>query len=415
VSTYPEAVIYANTNGTLSMISSRRSQRLPNLTTKPLLVGCLLVFCVGCMHRPPAIVAAYRVESNAGYPLLVPSFASTHNQGDFQTSNLVLGNGQKLTEQRKQTCVIEGDVFSLHPSSSEDSGHWNIRSWSLDGWNHLGSTIDVDEQWRLFLHALALRERAGCFAPIRSVLSLQQSIAKLIPLPTSEVESFLYSADAAGFVDLAPAMEIKLEEIISTDRGESSQSASARESIYAYYQVVASPDGVSLRKSSFGNGRRDTGGIERDLYPGLEANFAATPLIRLFFEQLSDNGTTRAAMLLGASNVDDLDIASERISKMGTEACTAPASDLVCVLFKNDSVSLFATLRLNGKSQDYPLGTNLGNILDWIPKSNQARALSSVRVTRRLGGTDYADVLFVRTMESARQIVLLPEDRIRWR
>jgi hypothetical protein len=37
-----------------------------------------------------------------------------------------------------------------------------------------------------------------------------------------------------------------------------------------------------------------------------------------------------------------------------------------------------------------------------------------VQVMRRLASGGYAEVLFPRTMESARQVVLLPGDRVHW-
>ena len=42
------------------------------------------------------------------------------------------------------------------------------------------------------------------------------------------------------------------------------------------------------------------------------------------------------------------------------------------------------------------------------------KALATIRVMRAVNRGDYAEMLFPRTMESARQVVLLPDDRVHW-
>ena len=74
-------------------------------------------------------------------------------------------------------------------------------------------------------------QQHGCFPAGMSVFSLQRAFAAVIPLPASDVQSFFYSANAEGFVDLSPGMEIKIEEFL------------ASQSSYAFYQVVSSAGG----------------------------------------------------------------------------------------------------------------------------------------------------------------------------
>ena len=176
------------------------------------LLSLLLLFCLGCLHRTPSIQGTYRLEENAGFPLLVPSFASTVVDGDFQTARLFLAENDRRNEGRRtRDCSVEGEVFSLHPDYPAAS--WTVRSLSLQGWNHRGSEIDIDAEWKLLAEKLDLLERHGCFAPGETAASIRQAIASVIPLPAGELQSFFYSADAEGFVDLAPGMEIKLEEL----------------------------------------------------------------------------------------------------------------------------------------------------------------------------------------------------------
>ena len=137
--------------------------------------------------------------------------------------------------------------------------------------------------------------------------------------------------------------------------------------------------------------------------------------MRLFYETLSEGGATRNAMLLGSSNLQDLSAATELIRSRGKVACATnqPLSD--CVVFVNDSVSLLASLWINGRSTLYPLGTQLVTLLGALPQGKRAKALSSARVIRPLASGAYAEILFPKTMEGTRQVTLLPGDRVVWR
>jgi hypothetical protein len=382
------------------------------------LLSLLLLFCLGCLHRMPSSQGTYRLEENVNFPLLVPSFASTVVDGDFQTARLFLAeNDQKNEGRNTRDCSVKGEVFSLH--SDDRARTWTVQSLSLQGWNHRGSEIDLDAQWKLLAEKLDLLERNGCFAPGENAASIRQAIASVIPLPAGELQSFFYSADAEGFVDLAPGMEIKLEELqmpktFQAARPEvgDQRTASGLTSSEGYFEVVSGSGGTALRRSKSKHGR-SAGGNE--LYPDLPNRFATTPRMRLFFESLSKDGSTRSAMLLGSSNLRDLNATTERIRSCGKVACATHQPESVCVVFVNDSVSLLASLWINGHSTLYPLGTQLALILPELPQCKQAEVLSSVRVMRPLASGAYAEILFPKTMEAMRQVTLLPGDRIAWR
>jgi hypothetical protein len=203
-------------------------------------------------------------------------------------------------------------------------------------------------------------------------------------------------------------MEIKIEEFL------------ASQSSYAYYQVVPNVEpGVTLRRSASSHppshrGQNQSAGRESNLYPHLPNSFAATPLMRLFFESLPAGSAKRNAMLLGASNLHDLEAATRLIEAQGNQACAEHKEDFVCVTFKDDSVSLLSPIRVNEHLFFYPFGTQLAIVLQGLPRDKQTEALATIRVMRAVAGGDYAEVLFPKTMEGARQLVLLPEDRVRW-
>lgn len=383
------------------------------------LLSLLLLFCLGCLHRMPSSQGTYRLEENANFPLLVPSFASTVVDGDFQTARLFLAeNDQKNEGRHTRDCSVEGEVFSLHPDYRASA--WTVQSLSLQGWNHRGSEVDIDAQWKLLAEKLDLLERNGCFAPGETAASIRQAIASVIPLPAGELQSFFYSADAEGFVDLAPGMEIKLEELqmslpktfqVARPEVGDQRTASGLTSSEGYFEVVSGSGGTALRRSKSKHGR-SAGGNE--LYPDLTNRFATTPRMRLFFESLSKDGSTRSAMLLGSSNMRDLDATTELIRSRGKVACATHRPESVCVVFVNDSVSLLASLWINGRSTLYPLGTQLAVVLPELHQRRQAKLLSSVRVMRSLASGAYAEILFPKTMEALRQVTLLPGDRVAW-
>jgi hypothetical protein len=379
----------------------------------------LLLFCLcGCLHRKLSIAGNYTVEANADYPMLVPGFSSTRVEGDFQVANVILESaGPNRQAELSPGCVIEGNVFSLRRGVPGDSKHWTIRSFSVQGWNLRGGKVDTDEQWKVFLIALARMQQQSCFPEGMSVFSLQQAFAAAIPLPASEVQSFFYSANAEGYVDLAPGMEIKIEELLpSPEVTAQSAMRGRRQSLYAYYQVVAgAAPGVALRRSVSGHrGENQTAGKESNLYPHLAESFTTVPLMRLFFESLPAGGSKRNAMVLGASHLDALEAATKLVEAQGNQGCTGHAENFVCVTFKDDSVSLLSAIRVNEHLAFYPFGTQLAFILPEPSGDKQTQALETVRVMRRLGRGGYAEILFPRTMESARQVVLLPGDKVDW-
>jgi hypothetical protein len=373
----------------------------------------LLLLCFsGCLHRKHSIQGNYTVEGNAGYPMLVPAFASTRVEGEFQTASVILQGARQANQtELNPGCAIAGDVFSLHPGNPADSKHWTIRSLSVHGWNLRGGNVDTEEQWQRFVGELARMQQHGCFPAGMSVFSLQRAFASAIPLPASDLQSFLYSANAEGFVNLSPGMQIKIEEMLA-----SREVTGQIQSSYAYYQVVSSAEpGVTLRRAASSHqGQNQSTGRESNLYPHLADSFASAPLMRLFFESFAAGGSKRNAMLLGASHVDDLEDATRLLEAQGNQACADHKQSFVCVVFKDDSVSLLSPIRINEHLSFYPFGTQLAVILQKLPRDKWAEALTTVRVMRPLARGDYAEVLFPKTMEGARQLVLLPEDSVHW-
>jgi hypothetical protein len=84
-------------------------------------------------------------------------------------------------------------------------------------------------------------------------------------------------------------------------------------------------------------------------------------------------------------------------------------------MYLEESISLFSIIWVNGRKATYPFGTPLSSLIFTLPPLKQAKALQSIRVMRRLDPDRYADIQITRTPDAARQVLLLPGDRIDWK
>src|SRR6516162_8419482 len=72
----------------------------------------LLLCCSACFHHKIAIENGFRLEANAGAPMLVPTDTQS-SEGNFQTTTLVLPGGSAgAKDQANHQCMINGEVFS---------------------------------------------------------------------------------------------------------------------------------------------------------------------------------------------------------------------------------------------------------------------------------------------------------------
>jgi hypothetical protein len=398
-----------------ALINSLRMPALGTLISSASL--CAVLFCCsGCFPKKITMEYGYRLTDSSGAPMLVPAGSRISNQGDFQTSIIVFPGssaGGKLPP--SSPCGIDGEVFTLHPASPSDSRRWVLRSPNLAGWNTLAGEFDIDSQWRTFTLQLARMKKNGCFPAALSAVRIRSSIAQCIPLPAYQVPSFFYSERGMASIDLAPGMEVRLQQILAPANSIRSSKGSFR-MLLAGYDVVSRPgEGVRLKLAQKNqSGTRTAPASEAKDFFALSRRFAAAQSLRLLLKGFSANHQASDAILIGASNDSDLDSLSRIILEKDPAACVE-YHDTVCISFPRDALSLFSTIRINGRRASYPFGSPFGAFLRSLPPTQQAQALQSARVYRRLSRGHNAEIEFPRTPGGASELLLLPGDRIQWK
>jgi hypothetical protein len=232
------------------------------------------------------------------------------------------------------------------------------------------------------------------------VFSIQRILAAATPVPASEIDAFLYSNDKAGYVDLAPGMAILIRAKPRLEIAHDQQSD------YVRFRIEArNTGGVQIKTvSSSGEGSWH-----------IASSHASVKLLRLFLQGISDYDSQHTPLLLGASEVQSLDVATRAVQSTGRTSCAGIPNTVICSVISNGaSVSLFIPIWVNGRRAEYPLGTQLSMILGQLPDAERPSTLKSVRVDRPIPNGGFARVIFPETSEGTVQVVLVTGDRISW-
>jgi len=375
----------------------------------------MLLCCSGCSDHKIAIENGFRLNENSGAPMLVPSNGQSSDLGNFQTSTLVLpGGSASAKDQVSHQCTINGEIFSLRSASPEDSRSWIIRSPSISGWDTLSSKIDIDSQWKVFTRDLARMNENRCFPSGHTALEIRAAIAQRIPLPANEVPLFFYSDQGINFIDLAPGMEVRLQQFLPT--AESIGARGPARMWAATYEVIPRHgEGVRLELTRRVQGGPNGGsGSEDKELSSLSQRFSQTPVLRLFLEGAYERRQVSAGILIGASNEAQLDALTDLIYQSDPAKCVS-YQGTVCTQFPLGAPSLYYTVWVNGLRTSCLFGTSLAALLRSQPRREQMTALESAQVLRRLNLDHYAEISFPHTKTGAAQLSLLPGDRIEWR
>ena len=376
---------------------------------------CVFLLCAGCLRHKAVTAHAYRIDDVEGMSILVPPATPTADGKPLQTTNVVLPVAHsELRLGMHEECKIEGPLFSLHSDTTSLHSTWVVRSPSASGWATMSSANDIHAQWRLFLRKLAQMSEKGCFGPSVTAQSVRIAIAKTIPLPAEDVVDFVYSDQADRYVDLAPGMQLQMQGLLTPATVNNTQSAHSLQVWTVIYEVVSNRDGgVRIQRGHVGESGGRYGAEDKQILT-LGQRFAQTPLLRIFLQGFSDTEVENGALLVGASNAAHLEALTDRIQQTSSEKCVALQAP-ACMQFAPDSVSLASFVWLNGHRMPSPFGAPLAFLLFQMPQSKQASALQSARVSRQLGPNDTAVIEFTHTMEGARQLLLLPGDRVEWK
>lgn len=374
----------------------------------------ILLCCSGCFQRKITIEDGYRLTENTGAPMLIPIGGPSSDTDKLQKSIVVLpGSSAKLKDQVSHQCAIGGQIFSIRRASPGDSKHWIIRSPAISGWNTLAGEFDIDSEWRTFTRDLARMNEEGCFPAGLTSVDIRLAIAQRIPLPANEVPSFFYSGQEMGIIDLAPGMEVRLQQILPAGKSISARSKSAFQMWLANYVVLSRHgDGVRLkltRKSQTGP-KIGSESEEREFF-SLSQRFAQSPVLRVLLKGFTGNHQASDAILIGASSDKQLNLVSGLILQKDPATCV-DYHETVCMRFPRDGLSLFSTIWIDGHRTSYPFGTPFGAVLRSLPRAQQLQTLQSAHVFRRLSAGHYAEIEFPRTPRGASELLLLPGDRI---
>ena len=373
------------------------------------------LLCAGCLRHKVVTAHAYRIDDVEGMSILVPPAAATADGKPLQTTTIVLPAAH--SEPRlgmHEECKIEGPLFSLQSDTTSFHSTWVVGSPSASGWATMSSSNDIHAQWRLFLRKLAHMSEKGCFGPSVTAQSVRIAIAKTIPLPAADVVDFVYSDQADRYVDLAPGMQLQVQGLLPPAPVNNTQPTHSLQVWTVIYEVVSNRyGGVRIQRGHVGESGGRYGAEDKQILT-LGQRFAQTPLLRIFLHGFSDTEVENGALLVGASNAAHLEALTDRIHQTSTEKCVALQAP-ACMQFPPDSVSLTSFVWLNGHRMPSPFGAPLAFLLFQVPPSKQTRALQSAQVSRQLSANQTAVIEFTRTMEGARQLLLLPGDRVEWK
>ncbi|MFL6428423.1 MAG: hypothetical protein ACJ71S_09300, partial [Acidobacteriaceae bacterium] len=297
-------------------------------------LASLIMTCVGCLLPKTPIRGSYAIEDEAGLPFLVPSLDSLHREGDTQTVLIRLKDGP-VRRTAGEHCSAASAFFRFSPSTT-GADEWEYRSMTAGGWAR--ESGDVYGDWKVFLQRLASSQHSGCFSAEEDVFSIKRRLAAVTPLPATEVDAFLYSNDKDGYVDLAPGMEILIQDKPSSEAAHEHRSE-------LRLRIEARRSGGAQIKRRSGSRADARGSSYRDIV----SNYASVRFLRLFLQGISGYDSQHNPLLLGASDVLSLDAATRAVQSSGRTSCAGVRESVICTAIANGaSVSLFIPVWVNG-------------------------------------------------------------------
>ena len=359
----------------------------------------LLVPFTGCLRQTPSTFSgAYRIVKFSDVSVLTPPGLVRTTGNSQETLISFKAKSSTATPPTGVKCFIDGQHFSLYPASDNQ---WRIKSPTPEAWNSTEVQTSGEGEWLTFTNRIAALASQGCFPLGMNSYSVQRRIVEAIPIPADRALRFYYSLTAAGFVDLQPGMQLRIETI---------QSQGGKAATYTTQLSVVgrTPTGVALELQSKNKAS------EAGTYSNLWENLHEEPFLRLFLEQAAtETEHARKAILVGAHTSKEIDLETEALVQAKGTGCPNRGFTATCTEFRNGTVSLLTSITVNGRVHLYAPGTTLSQVVDAVPEPHRASALASVSLVRK-EGTVSVPVLFPRTEEDLVNVLLINGDRIHW-
>jgi hypothetical protein len=364
-----------------------------------LVMSAVLGAFTGCsVHRSKNVYHLSEIDSQ--YFLLSPD--APDSQGEHQTLHIPrVANGSSAPD-----CSIKGPWFSFYPAPEHNS--WTVETPTASAWERSGGTVDMKDEWQRFEAALP----DGCFSSLDEFTSVKQRIAESLSAPAEDSLFYRYAYGPGGYVDLAPAMQLRIE------RDFFGSSADYRGTLVTYYDVTAN----AANETKLSLLRIDRKSFSRAAEVNtpdatLAEQFTAASRLRLFLQDLVITGNAKTpAILIGASNADDLNAVTQKIESDPKVTCSDLLHWQVACAFFNGTVTVSPMLQvvLNGTPTYVPIGSKLWFILPHvIKKAQQAALMQSLRLARSYQGKA-TEVQFARNEDAISQLLLCGGDRISW-
>src|SRR3984957_13574963 len=369
-------------------------RRTPN--PLPLVLTSLLWLSAGCaVHQSKS---EYRLsEINSQYFILTPDADDPH--ADRQTLHI-----PRAPE--SGTCSIKGAWFSFYPAADHKS--WIVESPSAAAWERGTATVDMKEEWQKFEAELYGSPQGPCSLSLKEYLSVTQRIAESLSSPAADSLFYRYAYGAGGFVDLAPAMHLRVERVFLSAAGD------YRGTMVTTYGVTADAQNeAKLNLLGIDNKALANPGLP-DL--SLAEPFATAPRLRLFLQDLVVSGNDKTpAILIGTSSDGDLHAVTEKIESNPKITCgDLRRPQVICAFFDGSvTVSPMIQVALNGVRTYVPIGSKLLFVLPHVNALQRNELLKKLRLQRLFQGK-LTVVEFAHTEDVMSQLLLVGGDRLSW-
>lgn len=384
--------------------------------SKTALLLALFVGSSGCALRRPTLSRNYRL---AGFPagefILPPDFSDQQRTADHV--RIPLGKlGPSPHASAPANCSIHDRFFSF--DRPDNNQQWVATVPTPLAWNQQELAVHGQAEWSRFLTEIEALEAAGCISPeaYEKILFL---LEESMPAPAVLDSFFRDPLGNRGFVALRPGMRLFIERSIF-------HNAAGPESVANYwgetkidYRVLAQPGGkVSLKLARVQRSR----GLPRKAgreFPDtrLAPQFQHMGALRLILLTLYvPPSLKRNGLLVGVRDPGDMVAILREIIKNPKIPCRQIASaDASCATFEGMvSASAEIDVTVNGKEKYFPIGTQLGRVVDSLPSPDRPAAWQTLRLRRLFRGKLY-DVEFHRRDPELARLALFAGDRISWR